>query len=286
LNYNIPPKSANRQTNINMSSKLVPSNPSEVTVIRKLTENIITLSAPFSRYGRIHVGGRGTLVRLQNGSVAVFSPTALTPEAKEAVSSLGELKYIAALDLEHHIFLGDWNKAYPDAKILAPEGLKEKRAKQKNEEVPFSVIFSAANKLTTKVDAAFDADFDYELVDGHLNKELVFNYKPDKTLIEADLIFNLPATEQYSKTNVNPTSGILTRIWSALNNTNGAAMGQRRFVWYATSATDRPSFNKSMQRINGWNFDKIVPCHGDVIESGGKGVFQKIMEWHLSKKTE
>jgi len=269
-----------------MTSKLIPSNPSEVTVIRKVTENITTLSAPFARFGHIKVGGRGTLVRLQNGTVAVFSPTALTPEVKETVSALGELKYIAALDLEHHIFLGDWSKAYPTAKILAPEGLKEKREKQKNEEVPFSVIFTAANKLTTKVDAAFDADFDYEIVDGHVNKELVFNYKPDKTLIEADLIFNLPATEQYSKTGLDASSGVLTKVWTFLNNTHGAAMAQRRFIWYGTSVGDRPSFNKSMQKINGWSFDKIVPCHGDVIETGGKGVFEKIMEWHLSKKTE
>lgn len=93
-----------------MSSKLVPSNPSEVTVIRRVTDSITTLSAPFSRFGRIHIGGRGTLVRLQNGTVAVFSPTALTPEAKSAVSAMGELRYIAALDLEVNILpiiLGD-----------------------------------------------------------------------------------------------------------------------------------------------------------------------------------
>jgi hypothetical protein len=83
-----------------MTSKLIPSNPSEVMVIRKLTDNITTLSAPFYRFGHIKVGGRGTLVRLQSGGVAVFSPVALTPEVKETVSSLGELKYIAALDIE------------------------------------------------------------------------------------------------------------------------------------------------------------------------------------------
>lgn len=83
-----------------MTSKLIPSNPSEVMVIRDITKNITTLSVPFSRFGRIHVGGRGTLVKLQSGGVAVFSPVALTPEVKEKVSAMGELKYIAALDIE------------------------------------------------------------------------------------------------------------------------------------------------------------------------------------------
>jgi hypothetical protein len=44
-----------------MSSKLIPANPSEVMVIRNITPNIATFSVPFARFGRIPVGGRGTL---------------------------------------------------------------------------------------------------------------------------------------------------------------------------------------------------------------------------------
>jgi hypothetical protein len=71
-------------------------------VIRKVSEDVTTLSVPFSRFGLIKIGGRGTLVHLKDGSVAVFSPVALTPEVKETVASMGELKYIAALDIEVH----------------------------------------------------------------------------------------------------------------------------------------------------------------------------------------
>ena len=41
--------------------KLVPDNPSEVMVIRKVTPNITTLSLPFWRFGRLRMGGRATL---------------------------------------------------------------------------------------------------------------------------------------------------------------------------------------------------------------------------------
>lgn len=118
--------------------------------------------------------------------------------------------------IQHHIFLGPWYQKYPKAKVLGVEGLPEKRAKQKNEDVPFATIFCAKNKESTKVDEEFDASFDYEYVEGHANKELVFNFKPDKTLIEGDLIFNLPATEQYSKTKDGPTSKLIrqTRLGS------------------------------------------------------------------------
>lgn len=70
-------------------------------------------------------------------------------------------------------------------------------------------------------------------------------------------------------------------MFNYLNNTNGKALAQRRFIWHAVSSGDRTSFNKSMSKIDKWDFDRIIPCHGDVIESGGKGIFDKIMQWHL-----
>lgn len=44
--------------------RLFPSNPSEVMVIRYVTPDIVTLSLPFSRFGLIKFGGRGTLGRV------------------------------------------------------------------------------------------------------------------------------------------------------------------------------------------------------------------------------
>ncbi len=50
-----------------MSAKLIPSNPSEVMVIRNITPNIVTLSLPFLRFGTIKVGGRGTIGMYSTG---------------------------------------------------------------------------------------------------------------------------------------------------------------------------------------------------------------------------
>ncbi|KAI9841984.1 MAG: hypothetical protein M1837_007550 [Sclerophora amabilis] len=265
-----------------MTSKLIPANPSEVMVIRKISPNITTFSAPFLRFGRFKVGGRGTIVRLTSGSLAVFSPVALTPEVQDTVKSLGgEVRYIAALDIEHHIFLGPWHEAFPTAKVLGPEGLPEKRATQKNEPVPFSTVFTQKNKASLRVDDEFDRDFDYEFVGSHSNKELVFNYRPERTLIEADLLFNLPAHEQYSRTGQAADTGLFTKFFIGLQNTAGSAIWQKRFLWYAASSGDRPGFGASAQRIAKWDFDRIIPCHGDVIESGAKGIFEKVLGWHL-----
>ena len=134
------------------------------------------------------------------------------------------------------------------------------------------------------VDEEFDREFEVEYVGAHSNKELVFYHKPDKTLIEADLMFNLPATEQYSRVEGGATGGILNRLFVGLMSAQGRAIWQKRFLWYAASAGDRKGFNDSIKRIDAWDFDRIVPCHGDVIESGGKDIFRNVMEWHLKGK--
>ncbi|KAK4499643.1 hypothetical protein PRZ48_010161 [Zasmidium cellare] len=263
--------------------KLIPSDPEKVMVIRHLTPEVVTLSTPFLRFGRIKIGGRGTLVRLATGSVAVFSPVALTDTVRKETDTLGEVKYLVASDQEHHIFLESWHKAYPTAKILAPETLPSHRDKQNYFKLPQANYILFPDKgPAPSVTPEFDAEFDVEYLPQHPNKELVVNHRPSKTLIEADLLFNLPATEQFSKTDVSPTSGILTKIFNALQNTRGNAIWQRRFLWYGVS--DRAAFNERVRRIAGWDFERIVPCHGDVIESGGKGIFEKVMEWHLKAK--
>ena len=262
-------------------------------VIRLLNPSILTCSTPFLRMGRIKVGGRGTIVKLASGALAVFSPVALTPAVKENMQSqLGSqnIRYITALDQEHHIFLESWHKAYPDAKILAPETLPAYRDKQGYFKIPEGSwkLFTKAEKEkgTLRVDEEFDREFDYEFVDAHANKELVFNHRPTKTMIEADFIFNLPATEQHSRagpngTPLDPTKGLLNKIMNGINHTKGNPVWQKRLLWYAISSSDRPGFNASVAKIDKWDFNAIIPCHGDVIESGGKGIFQKVMQWHL-----
>lgn len=231
-------------------------------------------------------------VKLQSGSLAVFSPVALTPTVKTKISTLSptsNVSYLIAPDIEHHIFLSQWAAAFPSAHIIAPDGLAEKRATMNNTDksvtvLPFSTIFKKEGKESIKVSSEFDAEFEYEYVDSHPNKELVFFHKPSKTLIEADLLFNLPATEQYSKTGIDATTGWATKIFAGLQNTKGTAIWQKRMLWYVFSSGDRPAFNKSIQRINSWGFENIIPCHGDSILGDGKGLFEKVFSWHLQGK--
>jgi glyoxylase-like metal-dependent hydrolase (beta-lactamase superfamily II) len=191
-----------------------------------------------------------------------------------------------ATDIEHHIFLSEWAAAYPNAILVGPEGLPEKRLKDKDPRIgnePFGVVFTKQNKADIKVGEDFDRDFETEYVDAHQNKELVFFYKADRVLIEADLMFNLPAEEQYSRVPEaqKPKPGFLGRLFNNVGTTEGDAMGMKRFLWHAISRGDRKGFAESVRRIQKWDFETIVPCHGETIVGNGKEVFEKVFEWHL-----
>lgn len=214
--------------------------------------------------------------------MAVFSPVSLTPEVRDTIEALGgTVRYIAALDMEHHLQLTPWKEAFPDAEIIAPEGLWEKRqSNPAHKDTKFEHVVTKEKGGKQKISGEFDAEFAMEYVYGHPSRELVFLHKPSRTLIEADLLFNLPAREQYSKTPDGP-SGLLTKIANTFMSAAPPATLHKRFAWYLLSTADKQAFTRSMTRIDQWDFNRLIPCHGDVVESGAKGVFRTVMEWFL-----
>ncbi|KAI1738176.1 hypothetical protein F4680DRAFT_460024 [Xylaria scruposa] len=286
----IPPRIQRRA--FTMSEKLIPKNPSAVQVIRNVTPNVVTVSVPFLRFEKVPIGGRATIIKLTTGSLAVFSPVALTDEVKAKVTELGgNVGYLIAGDLEHHIFLTQWKTEYPAAKLIGPKGLPERRKDMNDPMIgkeEFDFLYDETNAHSAAISDEFAADFEVELVDAHPNKEIVLFYKPEKVLIEADLMFNLPPTEQYSKVPEaeKKGGGLLKKIFYALNTTQGPAKGHKRLLWYAISNgnKNRAGFNESAKRIYGWDWVTLIPCHGDTIEGTGKETFAKIFDWHLNGK--
>lgn len=222
-------------------------------------------------------------VQLQSGSLAVISPVRLTDIVRDTlISTNGNVKYIIAPNLEHYMQVGSWKAEFPDACLIVPEGLPEKCARKLGlSRKTFDIIYTALeNKI--HISEEFDNEFDVQYIDSMDSHEIVLLHKPTRTVIEADLLFNVPATEQFSKSGQLPTSGLLTKLISPMFSTTYPATWQKRLAWYVLGAKDRASFAESLQRIHFWDFDRIIPCHGDVIESGAKDVFCTIFEWYLN----
>lgn len=264
------------------AAKLIPSDPAKVMVFRDILPNMTILSTPFARGGLFKVGGRATIIRLQTGALAVLSPVALTDDVRAKIRSMGDnVKYISAMDLEHHIFITPWAKAYPQAEVIGMEGLPEKREKDPaTKGIRFSHVFTQSNKSHMRISEEFDNEFEYEYIHSHLSKELVYYHKPTRTMIQADFIFNLPGHEQYSKTGQAADSGILNKLFIGLMNAKKDAIWQRRFVWYLAGSKDRAGFSESVNRMKRWDLQRIIPSHGDVIEAGAQGVFDTITLWY------
>ena len=70
---------------------------------------------------------RMTVVRLADGSLWVCSPIALSPPLANAVNALGPVRHLVSPNKIHHLFLKDWARAWPDAKLYASPGLARRR---------------------------------------------------------------------------------------------------------------------------------------------------------------
>lgn len=263
------------------------SDPEATMVIRDVASNITTLSVPFGiAGGRVKTGGRATLIRLSSGNLAVFSPVALTRSVRSKIDSLGKLQYIVAPNIVHHIHISAWAKAFPTADVICGAGLPEKREKDPETRgtTTFSHVFTMENKSTMKIADDFDKEFSWEYVTASSNQDIVFFHKPTRTLIQADLLLNLPSKEQFSKVPGGDTTGFLGRKAESAFSAEGDMLWQKRALWYGVGSKKRESFTDSMRIIQRWDFDRIIPCHGDTIETNGKDVWAKLTEWFINGK--
>lgn len=234
---------------------------SEQTVIREVTKDVWTFSTPFSRFGIIPIGGRSTAIKLASGDVWVLASTPLNDVTKAKLNELGPVKFIVGADAVHHMFLTEFKKEYPAAKMFAPQDAIEKKLKE-NPELKFDGAWGKDPEGTTY---SFESDIQHCYFPGHQNKEVVFFHPTSKTLIEADLLFNLPCNEQYSKTSSSgkvPVIGSLLQPFGALH---------KKFAW--ATGIDKEAMKRHCKIVAGWDFERIIPCHGDVVEKNGKEAF-------------
>jgi hypothetical protein len=71
---------------------------------------------------------RMAVVRLADHRLVIWSPVALSDAVREAVDGLGRVQYLVAPNSLHHLFLEEWRRAYPEARLFAAPGLRKRRA--------------------------------------------------------------------------------------------------------------------------------------------------------------
>ena len=94
--------------------------------MRQIATDIWTVPSPLTFMG-LKLNTRMTLCRLSDGGLAIFSPVPCSEDVKAAVDALGTVRVIVAPNLLHHLYVGEWIAAYPEALSYAPRGLEDKR---------------------------------------------------------------------------------------------------------------------------------------------------------------
>ncbi|KAF9456598.1 hypothetical protein BDZ94DRAFT_1285673 [Collybia nuda] len=235
------------------------------TVIREVVKNVWTFSRPFARFGIFPVGGRSTAIRMKDGGVWILASTPLNDETKSKLEELGPVKYIMGADAVHHLFLSDYKRTYPDAKLIAP---KEAVENHENKQLKFDGVWGT-DPAGTKY--GFEDEV-CSFFSGFKNKDVAFFHPESKVMIEADLLFNLPPTEQYSKSG---SSGKIP-FFSTLSPSSWL---HPRFAW--NLGVDKEAMRRDAKTVADWDFEKIIPCHGDVIESDGNKAWREAYKFYL-----
>ncbi|KAL8291659.1 hypothetical protein RQP46_001917 [Phenoliferia psychrophenolica] len=250
-----------------------PSNPS--LVIRKIGSAITIFSVPFARGNVIPFGGRSTAVVLKNGSTWLIPSHPLDAETLTVLKELPPVKFLVAPDLEHTLYLKQYAAAFPEAKLYLPSTVAKKYADEGATELQrlaFTFGDGGGDPFVESTGGEIkSADFGKAFV----NEDIAFLHVPTKTLIEADLLFNLPPTEQYSKSTLRSSVPIFT------SGMIPGAKFHQRFLWYL-AGKDRVGMTASAKVVASWDFDRIIPCHGDVIETGGKSAWNSTYDWFLN----
>jgi hypothetical protein len=200
-----------------------------------------------------------TVIRLTDGGLVVHSPTRLDLASQEEFQKLGPIVAIIAPSWWHDLYLRQYLSAYPDARFYgAPTLVRQNRS------LPLAEL---QNGLAPSL-WADEIDQVHVQGIGLFLDEMVFYHRPSRSLIVADLLFNLSSKDAW-----------ITRMMGSL--VIGPFPGCRFARLYQPAVTDRRRMRTAVERILDWDFDQIIVGHGAVVESNGKKCFRTAFRWLL-----
>jgi hypothetical protein len=200
---------------------------------------------------------RMAVVRLSNGSVWVWSPIALSDELANSVESVGPVRFIISPNKIHHLFLSEWSKRWPEARLYAPPGL----AKRKPE-------LNFDDELCDQADPAWATDIDQVIFHGSIAmEEVVFFHRQSRCAIVCDLI------QRHPEEKMTGWKGRLMR-WDSLVGEQGSTPRE----WRA-SFLKRGAARSAREKLLSWNPERLLIAHGDCAQTGASEIITNSLSW-------
>jgi hypothetical protein len=200
---------------------------------------------------------RMAVIRLPDGSLFIWSPIRLTDSLRSDVDALGALRHIVAPNSLHHLFLSEWKRAYPGARVYAAPGLREKRR-----DIEFDDDLGHAPM------PAWAGAIDQVVMRGNLiTTEVVFFHIKSGTVLFADLVQQFPA---------NRFSG-----WRALVAKLDLMVAPEPSVprKFRFAFVNRRAARASLEHILAWPAKKVLMAHGTPVVEDAEAYIGRAFDW-------
>jgi hypothetical protein len=197
-----------------------------------------------------------TVLRLADGSLVLHSPIPITPTLDAELAALGRVAFLVA-PWAHGKFVPGAARRFPDARLLAAPRPPASCA---------SLRFDAS--LPDETPSAWAGEIETFLVRGFRLDEVLLFQRASRTLVITDLCFHI----QRSESRIARTFFRANDMWRRF--------GPSRAI-RAVAVSDRAALRSSLDEILRWDFERIVPGHGDVIERNGPAALRAAWS-HLS----
>src|SRR3990172_8415666 len=193
--------------------------------------------------GLIPIPVRMTVLRLADRQLILHSPVPISSELREELDALGPVGFIV-VPQAHGRFAAQVSQIYPSAQLLAAPSAPWRRK---------SLSFHAL--LADQPPAGWTGQVESLLMLGFRLHEVVLFHRSSRTLVLSDLCFNIQRS-----------SSRVARLFFRAN-----GMWQRFAPSRMTRqlVSDRAAFRRSLEHVLRWDFERIVPGHGDISEHGG-----------------
>lgn len=204
---------------------------------------------------------RSVIVRLRDGELWIWSPIALSASVRDEVLAIGQPRHLVSPNKLHHLYLGDWHRAFPEARIWGSASTVRKRS---------DLSFQAP--LGEAPPAAWVDQIDQCWVRGSFAMdEIVFFHRPSRTVILADL------SENFS-------CDWLSRHWSRWQRPLARVSkivegwGYAPLDWRMTFLRGR-KLRAARTTMLGWDPLKVVMAHGEWQREGGREYLVRAFAW-------
>ena len=205
------------------------------------------------KFGPIAVDTRMMIDRLPDRSLWIHSPVHPDEELVAAVRRLGDVSYVVAPNLSHHLHFRDFLDCFPSATGFIALGLEGKRA----DLASYPTIGSRAPWSDT-LEGTFIAGLPT------LN-ETAWYHRASGTMILADLLFCIDGRKGFFAKNLARILGVHDRL--AMSRT------MRLLV------TDRNAFAQSVATLCSYRIERVILAHDQIVEKDAGSRFKAAFAW-------